>query len=140
MHHRSLHQTSVCSPIFYYDRKSIGRSGNIGVKLDPYTIDVGLSWDFFGIHFLILEIHGGLYERVGVTSFSLRSDPDTRVAFTNAAGELLEKVDLTTILPYFLTVRRIWFLLERSSSYYINKNCDPIFHLIYTHMQVKFLI
>lgn len=92
---------------FYYDRKSIGRSGNIGVKLDPYTIDVGLSWVFFGIHFLILEIHGGLYERVGVTSFSLRSDPDTRVAFTNAAGELLEKVDLTTILPYFLTVRRI---------------------------------
>ncbi|KAM0244651.1 hypothetical protein ACHAQJ_010736 [Trichoderma viride] len=87
----------------YYDRESLGRSGHIGVKLDPYRIEVSLSWVYFGIRLLILENHGGLYERVGMTSFSLRSDPNTRVAFTNAAGELLDKVDLITVLPYFLT-------------------------------------
>lgn len=86
----------------YYDRKSLARSGNIGVNLDPHLRDWGLSWAFFGIRLLILENHGGLYERVGVTSFSMRANPETRVAFTNAAGELLEKVDLT-ILPYCLT-------------------------------------
>ncbi|KAL7952726.1 hypothetical protein V8C34DRAFT_298723 [Trichoderma compactum] len=86
----------------YYDCKSLGRLGNIGVKLDLCPIDVDLSWVFFGLRFLILENHGGLYERVSVTSFSLRGDPDTQVAFTNAAGELLEEVALTTILPHFL--------------------------------------
>lgn len=86
-----------------YDRKSPGRLGNIGINLSPYSTGAGPSWVFFGIHLLLLEDHGGLYERVGVTKFSLRSDPNTRVAFTNAAGELLEKVDLTTIVPHFLT-------------------------------------
>lgn len=88
----------------YYDRETLSRSGNIGVKLSiDYSEDVQFSWYFFGIHLLILEDHGGLYERVGVTEFSLRGDSDTRVAFTNAAGDLLDRMDLTTILPFFLT-------------------------------------
>ncbi|KAL6815207.1 hypothetical protein GGI42DRAFT_104303 [Trichoderma sp. SZMC 28013] len=87
----------------YYECKSLRRSGSTGIELHLYLIGVDLSWVFFGIRFLILENHGGLYERVRVTSFSLRGNPDTRLAFTNTARELLEEVTLTTILSHFLT-------------------------------------
>ncbi|GAW13679.1 hypothetical protein ANO14919_030680 [Xylariales sp. No.14919] len=87
----------------YYDRETLGCSGKIGIRLDPeYMGDVGPAWIFFGIDLLILEDQGGLYERVGVTKFSLRGDANVCVAFTDAAGELLDYVDLVTILPYFL--------------------------------------
>ncbi|KAI1181825.1 hypothetical protein F5B17DRAFT_444729 [Nemania serpens] len=87
----------------YYDRDTLGCSRKIGIKLDPGDIsDVGPAWLFFGIFLLILEDHGGLYERVGVTKFALRGDANVCVAFTDAAGELLDYVDLVTILPYFL--------------------------------------
>ncbi|TRX92001.1 hypothetical protein FHL15_007098 [Xylaria flabelliformis] len=79
-----------------FDLIPVGYHASLRLTSNLYMLtDVGPAWMFFGINLLILEDHGGLYERVGVTKFSLRGDANVSVVFTDAAGVNFFVIPLT---------------------------------------------